>query len=98
MLNGRIVERGTYEELMANNGAFSKFVAEFGRQEEESKDEKIEVVEGDEVAKQTEKKRKAMVPGSSLMQDEERAVGAVSGSVYRSYFKRVALFFLQEIG
>ena len=88
MLDGNISERGTYEELMIKNGAFAKFVTEFGRQDEEEskKDEEIQVVEGDEATKQAEKKRKSHVPGSPLMQNEERAVGAVSGRVYGSYF------------
>ena len=44
MNEGRIVKHGTYNELMANNGAFSKFVQEFGSKEE-NEDEKGEMAE-----------------------------------------------------
>ncbi|KAF8332585.1 P-loop containing nucleoside triphosphate hydrolase protein [Cantharellus anzutake] len=91
MLDGRIAERGTYEELMAKNGAFAKFVAEFGGKEGESKEDsgEITVVEGDEdeTAALAEKKRKEMSAGPSLMQPEERAVGAVDGRVYAGYLR-----------
>src|SRR5580704_3172975 len=32
--DGQITERGTYAELMANDGDFSKFITEFGSREE----------------------------------------------------------------
>ncbi|KZS95710.1 P-loop containing nucleoside triphosphate hydrolase protein [Sistotremastrum niveocremeum HHB9708] len=80
--DGKVAERGTYAELMANDGAFSKFVTEFGSQEEEEeKKEEEEInVEADE------KKKKKMV-GAGIMQDEERNTGAVSGAVYGQYLK-----------
>lgn len=75
MLDGRIVERGTYAELMANDGAFAKFVNEFG-----SKDEK-EAQNGEEVGEQDVKqKKKKGSMGGQMMQAEERNTGAVSNA------------------
>lgn len=82
MFEGRIVERGTYAELLSNNGAFAKFVQEFGSAEDEEKlGEAIDEVDPTE--------KKARVPatrGAVLMQGEERVTGAVSGAVYGAYF------------
>ncbi|KAF8332583.1 P-loop containing nucleoside triphosphate hydrolase protein [Cantharellus anzutake] len=88
MLDGRIAERGTYEELMAKNGTFAKFVAEFGGKEGESKEDRGEITvdEGDETAALA-KKRKEINAGPSLMQPEERAVGAVGRRVYAGYLR-----------
>ncbi|TRM64251.1 P-loop containing nucleoside triphosphate hydrolase protein [Schizophyllum amplum] len=90
--NGRIVERGTYPELMGNNGDFSRFVNEFGTQAEEKEMEEEEGIEegaegaakGGEVAVTKPKKR---VAGPGMMQEEERRTGAVSGKIYGEYAK-----------
>lgn len=84
MVDGRIAERGTYAELVANeNGAFSKSIKEFDIQdEEETKEEDVQ--EEAEVQEGPTLKRKA---APALMQAEERAVGSVSGEVYRIYAK-----------
>jgi ABC-type multidrug transport system ATPase subunit len=71
MLDGRIVERGTYKELVENNGPFAKFMAEFGAKEEAD--------QGGEEAPKEEKRKKAMVRGA-IMQTEERNTGAVSNA------------------
>lgn len=42
MENGRIVESGTYDELMTRGGAFSRLIAEFGGREQEEEDEEVE--------------------------------------------------------
>ncbi|KAF9510628.1 hypothetical protein BS47DRAFT_1395829 [Hydnum rufescens UP504] len=76
MLDGRIVERGTYEELVKNNGDFAQFISAFGSQGEQEKHEDENVTETDAVGA-TDKKRKS-VTGTALMQAEERALGAVS--------------------
>lgn len=91
IIDGRIAERGTYAELIARNGEFAKFVAEFGGQEEEAeeKEEEIEAVEGEDVVKAKEKKK--FVPGTALMQAEERNVGAVSRRIYKGYLRSVFL-------
>ena len=80
MVDGRIAEMGTYEELIARNGAFSKYVSEFGGEEEE------EDAEGKGKGKKDKKQvgAKKSSPGSSrvgpsMMQTEERNTGAVTG-------------------
>jgi hypothetical protein len=79
MTDGRFTEHGTYADLMASNGEFSRFITEFGAREESSKD-------GDSVDDDEDKKEgNKFIPGAGIMQAEERNVGAVSASVYRTY-------------
>ncbi|KAJ3876293.1 ABC transporter [Lentinula edodes] len=86
--DGRIVEFGTYRELMENGHEFSRFINEFGNNgPQESKDEKeseVEVVKEDDGH---EKKLKMATAGAGMMQVEERNTGAVSGSIYKTYIK-----------
>jgi ABC-type multidrug transport system ATPase subunit len=82
MLDGRIVERGTYAELIENDGAFAKFVKEFGSQEDEKADNEAQEA-GDEDVKD---KKKKVSTGGQIMQAEERNTGAVSGAIYGAYF------------
>ena len=88
--DGQIMERGTYGELMTNDGVFSKFVKEFGsKQEEEGRDV-------DEIGKGKERNGKngpkavtapgeELKKGKTIMQEEERSNGAVAWKVYRTY-------------
>ena len=93
--NGRIVERGTYSELMSNNGDFSRFVNEFGTQaEEREKEEEEGIEEGAEGVVQDEAAEAAVVKtpqtnvaGPGIMQEEERRTGAVSAGIYAEYAK-----------
>ncbi|GLB40491.1 putative transporter [Lyophyllum shimeji] len=85
--DGRIAERGTYAELMSNNGEFSKFVTEFGSKEEEDKDndkeeDAVEEIDKDEKGDAPAKKA---TMGAALMQAEERNTGAISWDVYKEY-------------
>jgi len=81
LVDGRIAERGTYTELMANDGAFSKFVAEFGSKEDPTKkDEKVV-----EDAEPEEKRTQKGTAGKAMMQEEERNTGAIKWEVYREY-------------
>ncbi|KAJ6630974.1 ABC transporter, partial [Mycena sp. CBHHK59/15] len=80
--DGRIAERGTYAELVQNNGEFSKFVAEFGTKEQ-SKDETDEQ-EDAEAAPKADARKKATA-GVGLMQAEERNIGAIGLDVYKAY-------------
>ncbi|KAI6039822.1 ABC transporter [Pisolithus marmoratus] len=80
VVDGRIAERGTYHELMANEGAFAEFIREFGSKEdpfaksEETKEAHLEAPA----------KRDA-VRGKGLMQAEERTTGAVRWQIYQQY-------------
>ncbi|KAJ7841321.1 ABC transporter [Mycena olivaceomarginata] len=73
--DGRIVERGTYAELIKNDGEFAKFIAEFGKEEE-----KIEPAPQAEA-----EARKKATAGVGMMQIEERNIGAISLEVYKAY-------------
>ncbi|KAH7925483.1 ABC transporter [Leucogyrophana mollusca] len=83
LVDGRIAERGTYSELMSNDGAFSKFIAEFGSKED-SKKEKEEDAAEEEVGAEK-KAPKASGAGKGMMQEEERNTGAIKPAVYRGY-------------
>ncbi|KAG8950683.1 hypothetical protein FRC04_007308 [Tulasnella sp. 424] len=85
---GTIAEQGTYEELIARNGAFARFMREFNLADEaeEKKEEEEEAIE--EAAGEKIEKRgpNISVAGPALMQQEERLTGAVQASVYAAYF------------
>ncbi|KAG9315260.1 ABC transporter [Chiua virens] len=80
LVDGKIAERGTYDMLMTNNAAFSKFIQEFGSKEDNSrKAEEEQSVHGNA------KEQTATVKGKAMMQEETRNTGAVSWGVYRQY-------------
>jgi len=92
--DGQIMERGTYAELMENDGVFSKFLKEFGSKQEEEETDVDEVAAEGEVAKggKNEKGSSAVAAlkgqfekGKTIMQEEERSVGAVNWKVYKTY-------------
>ena len=87
--DGRINERGTYAELIASGGPFSKFVIEFVTEPEDSPEDPLV----SDISSKTPKRedslpsvRKQDVPkpdppqsaGPTIMQDEERFRGGVS--------------------
>jgi ABC-type multidrug transport system ATPase subunit len=87
MVDGRIVERGTFEELMANGGDFSRTFDEFvSKDQTASKGDKAADMEGADVDKDTKKRRSAR-RGAQLMQAEERNIGAVNFQIYKQYFQ-----------
>jgi hypothetical protein len=77
------VEEGSYDELVANGGAFSKLVEEFGGKEEEKKEVEDEVEE--DAIEEPEKEKKPVQKAKALMQVEERATGSVAWGVYAEY-------------
>ena len=87
MVDGRIAERGTFEEMMANRGEFSRTFDEFvtkGQEDSEGgKAVDLEDADIDENAK----KRRAARRGAALMQAAERNTGAVNLQVYKRYFR-----------
>lgn len=87
MNEGKVVERGTYKELMDGGGVFEKFVREFGGKGEEQDDKTIkeggaeEIVEAKGDSKDGGEKK--MKKATGIMQAEERTKGSVS---WRSEF------------
>jgi len=93
--DGQIKERGTYTELMANRGVFSRFVKEFGSKQQEKENEDADEIVG-EIEAETKRKgdkgpdavavlKEQYEKGETIMQEEERNVGAVNWKVYKSY-------------
>jgi len=81
MVDGEIVETGTYDKLMEANGPFCKLVEEFGgetaEEDEEKKELEEEGIEGSDGAKAA--KRKEMSGGKakdSGTEAEERNTGS----------------------
>ncbi|KAF8558202.1 ABC transporter [Imleria badia] len=82
LVDGKIAERGTFDALMANDGAFCKFIEEFGSQQDNSNKsagEEIEMVRDDK------KEQSVGIKGKAMMQEEERNTGAIPLKVYREY-------------
>ena len=87
IVDGRIVERGTFNEMMANRGDFARTFDEFvTKDQQESKDENVVNIEDVGVDENT-KKRQSAKRGAQLMQAEERNIGAVNFEVYKQYFR-----------
>jgi hypothetical protein len=99
VVDGRIVEQGSYADIVASGKDFARFIAEFGaKQEHKEKEENSELVDDEAtniqgVKSEIDKGRSDGVSGATqnattvpgLMQDEERITGAVSWNVYRAY-------------
>lgn len=79
---GSIGERGTYQELIARNGAFARFMREFNISEEaeEEKEQEQEAIEETEGGKAKKQSPNNQLTGPALMQQEERLTGAVQAS------------------
>ena len=87
MIDGQIAERGTFEEMMANGGEFSRTFNEFvTKNQNDSEGEKVVDLEDADVDGNA-KKRRAAARGAALMQAEERNTGAVNFQVYKRYFQ-----------
>ena len=91
--DGQVVEHGTYADLMSTGKEFSKFITEFGLQEEDKEEKEGEfeedviddAVEEKKGASDEKKERKVAKAGPALMQEEERNTGAIEWDVYKSY-------------
>jgi ATP-binding cassette subfamily C (CFTR/MRP) protein 1 len=84
MDNGRIIERGTYADLVAAGGQFSQLVAEYGVAEDtnmKEADEETAILADDA------KPKDASTPTAKLMQGDERNTGAVSSDAYANYLR-----------
>jgi hypothetical protein len=87
MIDGQIAERGTFEEMMANGGEFSRTFDEFvTKNQNDPEGEKAVDLEDADVDENA-KKRRAAARGAALMQAEERNTGAVNFQVYKQYFQ-----------
>jgi len=93
--DGQIMERGTYAELIANRGVLSEFVQQFGsKQQEEEKEGAAGIASEVEVEKEWKADgdpnavtalKEQYEKGKTIMQEEERNVGAVNREVYKTY-------------
>ncbi|KAH7103342.1 ATP-dependent bile acid permease [Auriculariales sp. MPI-PUGE-AT-0066] len=87
--NGKIIERGTYSELLAQGGEFAKLIDEFGT--EERKLGQAKRPDGDQVKSEDAKKGPTMRGNASgaakLVEGDERETGAVSWGAYIGYLR-----------
>lgn len=81
MRDGRIVEQGTYEELLSHRGNFARLVELFGNKEEK----KMEDEPSESATPGKKKGRSGGRKGKGLMEPEERKTGAVARAVYLEY-------------
>ena len=88
MVDGRITEHGTFDEMMANHEDFARTFDEFVTKDQtDSRGEKDIVIEEGDVDENI-KKRQAAKRGAQLMQEEERNTGVVSFQVYKQYYNQ----------
>ncbi|CUA66748.1 hypothetical protein RSOLAG22IIIB_00195 [Rhizoctonia solani] len=85
MDNGRIVERGTYADLVAAGGQFSQLVAEYGVAEEATEQKKES--EDATATARDDRAKEANAPAAKLMQGDERSTGAVGWDSYGNYIR-----------
>ncbi|KAG7451077.1 ABC protein [Guyanagaster necrorhizus] len=87
--NGCIIEQGTYQQLLADDGDFARLVTEFGGTSASSETSNINDDDGLEEIKS--KSAQASGKGTGklegrLMVKERRTTGSLPWAVYRSYF------------
>ena len=87
MADGHIAERGTFEEMMANRGEFSRTFDEFVTKDQEDSERGKAVDIEDADLDENAKTRRTSRRGAALMQAEERNVGAVNLQIYKRYFQ-----------
>ena len=88
MDGGKIIEEGSFQNLISDDKEFAKLLRDFGAAEKEK--EKSKKAE-EETEAETQKKAGGVDPEdkekTKLMQDEERERGAVAASVYKAYMR-----------
>jgi len=84
MQEGRIETVDTFQNLINNHEGFQKLMASTAQEEKVEKE--VDAVEGVDKSKAAEKRKNAK-RGAALMQQEERAVKAVSWGVYAAYIR-----------
>ncbi|KDQ52618.1 hypothetical protein JAAARDRAFT_40221 [Jaapia argillacea MUCL 33604] len=87
MDEGVVVEQGTYQDLMANSVLFSRLLTEYGNRD---KDGRLGAVDKDKAsiyAKASPSKVDGKSNETTLMQLEDRNIGAVTYSTYAKYLK-----------
>ncbi|EJD44567.1 ATP-dependent bile acid permease [Auricularia subglabra TFB-10046 SS5] len=82
MDNGKIVEKGPYQELVARGGDFAKLIEEYGAMEAQGSDA---AKNEDEAATKKDEKKESTDAPTKLVTGDERETGAVSGAAYISY-------------
>ncbi|OCH88007.1 multidrug resistance-associated ABC transporter [Obba rivulosa] len=87
MDNGVVVEEGSYDNLMRNSVIFSRLMEEYGNLEKEAESEKEEETEGKDSKSKSKDTKDGDKQQASLMQAEERLVGAVAATVYTKYLR-----------
>lgn len=89
MQDGRILETGTYEDLMAKQQHFHKLITSNLKTEEIEQAKEKQVEDNNNVSpkpEKTEGKQARGGQGGRIMLSEEREVGNVSVDVYKNYF------------
>jgi len=85
--DGRIVERGSFDELMATGDEFSRFAREHGMNREVPEESKeVEVVKAVQKDKDNGKAEIGKA-GRPLQQKEDQAAGSISLKVWKAYAK-----------
>ncbi|KAF9562072.1 multidrug resistance-associated ABC transporter [Agrocybe pediades] len=82
--NGKIVEQGTYSELMSQSGMFTRLIEEYGNTEGQQGSTRTKGRSSQEAKEGNSDKQEL---DAALMQAEERMTGAVSWRVYSKYLE-----------
>ncbi|KAF9527181.1 ATP-dependent bile acid permease [Crepidotus variabilis] len=96
MDNGKIIEDGSYSDLMTSSVVFRRLVEEYGNQDSGKEAPAVErTVQATDVAIS----KNATLAASPLMELEERNTGAVGWEIYKKYLQSAGgLFWLPLLG
>lgn len=92
MEDGKVAEQGTYNELKAKGGSFSRLIRDFGSEDqyEKQQEDEQDAVDGETQEIMKKHDRANMVArgtASSLMQQEERSSGSLRSRTWIDYAK-----------